>query len=796
MINCDHKKRLELLAPAGNREAFLAAVENGADAVYLGGGRFNARINAGNFTDEDLLWALDYAHLRNVKIYITMNTLLFDSELEEALSYVEFLYEAGADALIVQDLGLAHLIKHQFPDLPLHLSTQGTVYNLKGVKQAAVLGFSRVVLARELSLAEIGEIGTSEATGSATAPVIELEAFVHGALCICYSGQCQLSRVRGGRSGNRGLCAQPCRLPYTTFSNGKPLSSAEKYPLSPKDFCAIDYLGDLAEAGITSFKIEGRMKTPEYVAVVTSIYRKYLDLYIEQGWYEVSPEDRLALRQIFSRGEFTTGYLTGKPGKALLSEGLSKHQGLLIGRVKKRIDKNLIEITLIPFNISPSPNLSSATQGGHPLPLPLSQGDGVEIRSKELTGNVVTYLKPATNPKADKKNEISIIIGDISGEVRPGDPVYKITDKALNKLARQSFEMAGKNSGENFDKKLSRLAMEFFGKIGEPARLTIREILPWAEYSHALEEGAVVKEGVLVEIINEALIPQPAEGKGTSRATVERQLSKPDNYPFIIESVNIFIEDAAFLPISGINALRREALERFAAEKLSLKKRLSVQLSIEPEAKAEFKVAPRLKLDFEAKLSGMGSSAFEVDLPADLGDIKFIQIKEYMENLNMLSVLKFGLKSEPETEQSAGAESGTFTLPYIDAVTKGEMDRYLSENFDKIVVTVKDRGIAIGNLGWLSDFLEAGVPVYGDRGLNATNAAARAALLELGLKAVLASPELMAESGFEEEGRIYPVMVTEFPIEGDLLVDNKGREYHISKSIFRDKTFVLVSDKS
>ena len=204
------RKRCELLAPAGGTEQLIAAVENGADAVYLGGRMFNARANAGNFSDEEMREAIDFAHRRNVKIHVTMNTLLKDEELEEALSYAAFLYEAGADALIIQDLGLAGLIRQFMPDLPLHFSTQGTVTDLRGVEAAARLGFDRVVLARELSLAEIREICAGTET--------EIEIFAHGALCVCYSGQCQLSRYFGGRSGNRGACAQPCRLPYATKS--------------------------------------------------------------------------------------------------------------------------------------------------------------------------------------------------------------------------------------------------------------------------------------------------------------------------------------------------------------------------------------------------------------------------------------------------------------------------------------------------------------------------------------------------------------------------------------------------
>ena len=284
------RRKPELLVPAGSMEPLIAAVENGADAVYVGGRLFNARMNAGNFDDERMQQALDYAHARGVKVFVTMNTLIFDEEMEEAVEYAGFLYRAGVDALIVQDLGLGRRIHEELPDFPLHLSTQGTACDAEAVALAKELGYERVVLSRELSLAEM-EAACRDGG-------LDIEVFVHGALCICYSGQCQMSRFYGGRSGNRGACAQPCRLPYEGVDeNGKKISG---HLLSPKDLCLVDRLGELIEAGVYSFKIEGRMKSPEYVAVVTRIYRKYIDEYMEKGSYHVTPEDRRELRQILT----------------------------------------------------------------------------------------------------------------------------------------------------------------------------------------------------------------------------------------------------------------------------------------------------------------------------------------------------------------------------------------------------------------------------------------------------------------------------------------------------------------
>lgn len=289
----------ELLAPAGSMEGVRAAVQSGADAVYLGFGTFNARRGAKNFSREEMAEAIRYCRARGVKTNVTFNILALDRERADAERDIRFLNEAGADALIVQDLGLARLIRECAPDLPLHASTQMTIHTLDGARMARELGFSRVVLSRECTLAQIQEI-TAQAG-------VETEVFVHGALCMCYSGQCYLSAVIGQRSGNRGLCAQPCRLPYLYDGQKK-----ETYALSLKDLCLAGWLQPLVEAGVASFKIEGRMKRPEYAAVVTEIYARLLR---EKRRPTAGELD--ALRRVFSRDGFTDGYLTGKTGDAM-----------------------------------------------------------------------------------------------------------------------------------------------------------------------------------------------------------------------------------------------------------------------------------------------------------------------------------------------------------------------------------------------------------------------------------------------------------------------------------------------
>ncbi len=305
-------KKVELLAPAGNYEAFMGAMNAGADAVYLGGEKFGARAYADNFTVEEICRALHVAHFMGRKIYLTVNTLLKENEAAQLYEYLLPVYEGGLDGVIVQDLGVFRLIRAWFPGLPLHVSTQMTMTGSGGASILKEQGAVRIVPARELSLAEICTM--KEETG------LEIECFIHGAMCYCYSGQCLFSSILGGRSGNRGRCAQPCRLPYQIYADQNRVLG-EGYPLSLKDMCTLEYIPQLIEAGIDSFKIEGRMKKPAYAAGVTAMYRKYIDLYYRQGTdgYRVEPEDMDRLRGLYIRSEIQTGYYERHNGKEMIT---------------------------------------------------------------------------------------------------------------------------------------------------------------------------------------------------------------------------------------------------------------------------------------------------------------------------------------------------------------------------------------------------------------------------------------------------------------------------------------------
>ena len=400
------KNEIELLSPAGDMECLIAAVQNGANAVYFGANKFNARANSTNFDDEELKLAIEYAKLRNVKTHLTLNILIKNSEFEDALKLVEHAYKLGIDAIIVQDLGLADKIKEYFPDLELHASTQTTTYNLQGVNKLVNIGFDRVVLARELSVNEIKDICDNTNT--------DIEVFVHGALCISYSGQCLMSSIIGGRSGNRGKCAGTCRLPYELISKNDNSVIEKGYLLSSKDVCTLDILPEMIEAGVKSFKIEGRMKSPEYVGIVTKIYRKYIDLYFSTEPYIVDEEDRKMLMQVFNRGGFSTGYLKGKLGKDMMFIHKPNHIGIEIGKVERynkikgHVDVKLKE----DFSLGDSISINESSCKSSEL---MINGENIK---KAIVGQTVT-------------------IGRIKGNIQKGDTIYKTVSDSLINNANQ-----------------------------------------------------------------------------------------------------------------------------------------------------------------------------------------------------------------------------------------------------------------------------------------------------------------------------------------------------------------------
>lgn len=557
---------VELLAPAGSREALVAAVENGANAIYLAGNAFGARAYASNFDREALREAIHFAHLRKVAIHVTVNTIVADEEMGPLRDYLRFLYEAGADAVLVQDLGVARVAHETVPDLPLHASTQMSVSSLEGVRALAELGFTRVVLARELSLKEIRHI-------CAHAPV-EIETFMHGALCVCYSGQCLMSSMIGGRSGNRGRCAQPCRLPYTLVDEkGQDVlgDKAGSYLLSPRDLSTIDVIPDLIEAGVSSLKIEGRMKRPEYVATVVRTYREAIDTYYAGKGYAVTQEERDDLAQIFNR-DFTTAYLEGRPGKAMMSDRRPNNRGLLIGRVTAYDwDRRIVTVKL----------------SGR-----LGLGDQVDFWVK-VGGRVTATISALTDAKGRAVEEGQagdIVSFAIPSAVRDHDRVFKVYDARLMERAKETYA-----SGAPVRRIPVAIAVR--AAVGEPLTVTLCD----AEGHRG--EGRT------------DFIGEPARKRPLSEEIIRKQVSRLGTSVYEMKSLYCDIAGEVMVPMSEINEARRKAVE--ALDALRLKEIEAREHRPEPKFTDRIARPTPKKADFLVAVDTLGKAEAALAAGAD-----------------------------------------------------------------------------------------------------------------------------------------------------------------------------------
>ncbi len=557
---------VELLAPAGSREALVAAVENGANAIYLAGNAFGARAYASNFDREALREAIHFAHLRKVAIHVTVNTIVADEEMGPLRDYLRFLYEAGADAVLVQDLGVARVAHETVPDLPLHASTQMSVSSLEGVRALAELGFSRVVLARELSLKEIRHICAHEP--------VEIETFMHGALCVCYSGQCLMSSMIGGRSGNRGRCAQPCRLPYTLVDEkGQDVlgDKAGSYLLSPRDLSTIDVIPDLIEAGVSSLKIEGRMKRPEYVATVVRTYREAIDTYYAGKGYAVTQEERDDLAQIFNR-DFTTAYLEGRPGKAMMSDRRPNNRGLLIGRVTAYDwDARIVTVKL----------------SGR-----LGLGDQVDFWVK-VGGRVTATISALTDAKGRAVEEGQagdIVSFAIPSAVRDHDRVFKVYDAQLMERAKETYA-----SGAPVRRIPVAIAVR--AAIGEP--LTV-----------AICDGEGHRAEGKTDFIGESARKRPL-----SEEIIRKQVSRIGTSVYEMKSLHCDIAGEVMVPMSEINEARRKAVE--ALDALRLKEIEAREHRPEPKFTDRIARPTPKKADFLVAVDTLGKAEAALAAGAD-----------------------------------------------------------------------------------------------------------------------------------------------------------------------------------
>jgi len=532
-----HRVLPELLAPAGDWECARAAVENGADAIYFGLEKFNARMRAHNFTVGDLPKLMAFLHQRGVKGYVTFNTLVFQNELADAAHYLRAIIAAGVDAAIVQDVGICRLIRALSPDFPIHASTQMTISSAAGIGFARDLGCNLAVLARECSIAEIGKIRAADAavtpaTESAAGPGgnLPLEVFVHGALCVAYSGQCLTSESLGGRSANRGECAQACRMPYELISDGQTVPLGDrKYLLSPQDLAGLEVLPELVRSGVSSLKIEGRLKAPEYVASITRVYRQALDKIAEApvtppqnpraGLAEIVPsKDRYELEMTFSRGLFT-GWFGGNDNQKLVHARFGKKRGVFLGEVKKIVRDGVIV----------------------QLAAPVKPGDGIVFDAgkpdeKEEGGRIYEVQTPRAKVPGPALTELRFGYGDINFlRVRIGDKLWKTNDPELDRRLRQSFE----GDTPKFQRPVT---MEVHGLAGQPLTLIVRD-----------ESGCVAQADSAMPLAKAEKLPLSTE-------KLREQLGRLGGTPFRLGTLENHLAGEVLVPVSELNRLRRETV--------------------------------------------------------------------------------------------------------------------------------------------------------------------------------------------------------------------------------------------
>ena len=640
---------VELLSPVGDFDCLKSAVQNGADTVYFGASSFSARAFASNFSDDDLKNAISYAKIRGVKTNLTLNTLLKNDELPDAIALAEKAYKYGIDAIIVQDLGLARYLIKNFPGLAVHASTQLSVHNLEGVLELQKLGFSRVVLSRELSLQEIEYICKNSD--------VEIEVFVHGALCISYSGQCLFSSMVGGRSGNRGKCAQPCRLPYellcSTPDKLEELTSIDKgYLLSPRDLCGLDYLSDLVKAGVSCLKIEGRMKTPEYVATVTRIYRKYLDLAIN-----IEEKDKQDLLQVFNRGGFSTGHLSGSANRDLVYPDKSNNMGIFLGNVSN-FNNNKGHIT---FTTHAS----------------LKVGDTIAIENRKHETSLYTIselmLKDKNIPQANVGDKIKI--GRMKGDIFVGNKIYKMSDKSLTKSALDTL-----------DKELRKtdLSCKLNVLINQPISLTVFD-----------------KNGITV-FVESNNIPEPATNSPITKERLIAQISKTNNTPFQFKNIDIDLDDGLFIKgIGCINELRRQALAEYE-EKLieSFSRTLDSQNLVasmvldsasKSNSEPNFKSEPKPESEFKPSTPKGISLLLNLINP----DIDYSELKKV--DRIYIPFKFFVLKGFESTLFSITNNFDTYI--YLPTIIRNNYNKLIKNNLSSILKSYKIKGFVISNIG-------------------------------------------------------------------------------------------------
>ncbi|MGI6678661.1 MAG: DUF3656 domain-containing U32 family peptidase [Dehalobacterium sp.] len=676
----------EILAPAGEFQAFIAAVENGADAIYLGGKVLNARASAGNFDEQEMAQAIEYAHLRGVRVYVAVNILVDNSEMQDAISYVKTLYDMGVDGLIVQDLGLAALIHQVLPKMNLHGSTQMIIHNGEGARFIQDMGFKRVVLARELSLEDISRIIKETS--------LEVEIFAHGALCISYSGQCLMSSLIGGRSGNRGKCAQPCRMTYTLVDEKGQPAVEEKigdHLLSPRDLNTLEILPEICRTGVRSLKLEGRMKRPEYVATVVRIYREALDRFKDDPeHYEVNPHELKELTQIFNR-DFTHGYLLGYSGRDLMSYQRPNNRGTRIGRIDEI--QNQGRMAMIKLDED------------------LRVGDGLEIWVTKggRQGFVVDHIirDGRSVKKAASGERVTI---NITGKPKVGDRVFKTHDVKLMETAQNSFLHPQRHIGVIF---------QLSAKRGKPFHLLATD--------EEFDQGSFTSEYVV-----EKALKKPADEE-----SVRKQLKRLGGTAFYLKELILDLDEGVMLPASELNAARRyvidlikqQKLSRYAYPPVSSQEVERKLLQLTPDKK-ERQIK---KCQLSVRIGTLDGAKAAIEAGADRiylsGENFQSQPKLTMEHMKDIAQLGKGMDREI-----------VFALPSIFHPHECSIMYRMIEKVGSLPI----RAILVNNLGGIQALKESGWDgkIYTDIGLNIFNDYSLDFLRKKGINLITLSQEL------------------------------------------------------
>ena len=676
---------VELLSPVGDFDCLKAAVQNGANAVYFGGQLFNARYSAKNFDKDGIREAVNYAKSRNVKINFTLNILLKNNEFDDAIDVVKYIYELGVDAVIVDDLGFAKYIIDNFPGMEVHGSTQMTIHNLDGAIALKNLGYSRVVLARESTLSDIDYICRNAN--------IDIEAFVHGALCISYSGQCLFSSAIGGRSGNRGRCAQPCRMYYNmleTSDNVSYKNIGKGFLISPRDLCGLDFIPDLIKAGVKSFKLEGRMKTPEYVAIVTRIYRKYIDLALSDNEYVVDKNDLHDLMLAFNRGGFSKGCLGGDDNHDYVFEEKPSNQGLYIGNISNIDKKNGL--------------ISLKTNE------PLDIGDTFLVQQEDHKYTISEILKNGSHVKSAAIGDL-VTIGRVKGKLELGDKVFKINSSVISKEIKEF------NSHEHVK---IPLVANFKALIGKPIELEVA----------SLDEPGNTYFGLSASASSE-IQPIEAISNPISKERLIEQLNKTTDTNFEFKQINIEMDDNLYIPkISSINALRRDALNGL------------YQKGIDNFTRILPSKLPSIELVHQHVFPSIRT--YSVLLNSINNSMDYSSLK----NVDRVYIpLKFFIKKEFESKL---LEISQFTNCYIDipTIVRDNFRNVFYNNFDEKVNKFNIKGLVISNLSGIEFMMKyvGKLDIVSKYTLNIYNNHTIDELKKVGVNRVTISPELDSET--------------------------------------------------